>query len=62
MFRLDQMASGGPFQSAFPESIEDLHSSESVTQGSYSRVSQMAPHVEVTATESCPLVNTFNGE
>lgn len=49
------MTSRGAFQSTFLESIEDLHSSESVTQGSYSRASQMATHIYVMATESCPL-------
>ena len=39
------MTSQVPFQSTFLESIEDLHFSESATQGSYSRASQMAPHI-----------------
>lgn len=56
------MAAGGPFRPTFLESIEDLGLSESVIQGSYSRVSQMALCIYVVATESCPLVNTLHGE
>lgn len=53
---------GGPFPPKFLESVEDLDSSELVTQGRYARVSQMAPHIYVMAAESCPLASTVHGE
>lgn len=57
VLRQSCVTSWDPLQSTFLESIENLHSPESVTQGSYSRASQMASHICVMAAASCPLIS-----